>query len=91
MYKPSPNYPEKPDLEAANNLLDEAGVTADGDGVRVKATLDLIPYGEEWRRAGEYIKQSVAEIGVDLDLRYEDVPTWIKRVYGDYDLSLIHI
>jgi len=88
LYKASANYPAKPDVDAANKLLDDAGIAADGDGVRVKATLDLIPYGEEWRRAGEYIKQAVSDIGIDLDLRYEDVPTWIKRVYGDYDYSM---
>jgi len=88
LYKASANYPSKPDVAAANKLLDDAGLEADGDGVRIKTTLDLIPYGEEWRRAGEYIKQAVAEIGVDLELRYEDVPTWIKRVYGDYDFAM---
>jgi len=88
LYKASANYPESPDLDAANKMLDDAGIAADGDGVRIKATLDLIPYGEEWRRAGEYIKQAVADIGIELDLRYEDVPTWIKRVYGDYDYAM---
>ena len=28
------------------------------------------------------------EIGISLELRYEDVPTWIKRVYGDYDFEM---
>ncbi len=88
LYKASANYPESPDVEAANKLLDDAGITADGDGVRIKTTLDLIPYGEEWRRAGEYIKQAVADIGIEVELRYEDVPTWIKRVYTDYDYSM---
>jgi peptide/nickel transport system substrate-binding protein len=88
LYKASANYPASPDVDAAKKLLDDAGITADADGVRIKATLDLIPYGEEWRRAGEYIKQAVADIGIELDLRYEDVPTWIKRVYGDYDYSM---
>ena len=88
LYKASANYPESPDVDAANKMLDDAGITADGDGVRIKTTLDLIPYGEEWRRAGEYIKQAVADIGIDVELRYEDVPTWIKRVYTDYDYSM---
>ena len=34
------------------------------------------------------IKQALGDIGIDLDLRYEDVPTWIKRVYGDYDFAM---
>ncbi len=88
LYKESPNYPGKPDIAAANKMLDDAGITANSDGVRLTATLDLIPYGEDWRRAGEYIKQAIGDIGIDLDLRYEDVPTWIKRVYGDYDFAM---
>lgn len=82
------NYPAAPDLEAANALLDEAGIKADGDGIRAKAVLDLIPYGEDWRRAGEYLKQALADIGIELELRYEDVPTWLKRIYADYDFDI---
>ncbi|MBY8974706.1 ABC transporter substrate-binding protein [Rhodobacteraceae bacterium NNCM2] len=83
-----PNYPATGDIEAAKAVLDAAGITPDADGVRVKATLDLIPYGEDWRRAGEYMKQALGEIGIALELRYEDVPTWLKRVYHDYDFQI---
>ena len=88
LYSATANYPAKPDVAAAVKLLDDAGYALDGDGVRATAVLDLIPYGEDWRRAGEYVKQALAEIGIKLDLRYEDVPTWIKRVYGDYDFKM---
>ncbi len=88
LYKATENYPAAPDVEAANALLDEAGLEADADGVRATATIDLIPYGEDWRRLGEYMKQAMADIGVKLELRYEDVPTWLKRVYADYDFEL---
>lgn len=88
LYEPIDSYPASPDVAAANSLLDEAGIAPDGDGVRASAVIDLIPYGEDWRRAGEYMKQALGEIGVDLELRYEDVPTWIKRVYGDYDFEI---
>lgn len=88
LYTPVESYPESPNVDAANALLDEAGLEADADGVRASAVIDLIPYGEDWRRAGEYLKQALADIGVELELRYEDVPTWIKRVYGDYDFSI---
>lgn len=88
LYAPQDNYTQAPDVDAATKLLDDAGLMPDGDGVRAKATLDLIPYGEEWRRAGEYLKQALGDIGIQLDLRYEDVPTWLKRVYTDYDFAL---
>ncbi|MFK8082345.1 MAG: ABC transporter substrate-binding protein [Granulosicoccus sp.] len=89
LYTPTTDfYPKSPDVPAAIALLDEAGIEANGDGVRASAVLDLIPYGEDWRRAGEYLKQALAEIGVELELRYEDVPTWLKRIYADYDFEL---
>ena len=54
----------------------------------MKAVLDIIPYGEDWRRAGEYLKQVMGDIGIQLELRYEDVPTWLKRVYHNYDFEM---
>jgi len=89
LHTPTPEfYPESPNVEAANALLDAAGMEADADGKRASVVIDLIPYGEDWRRAGEYLKQAMAEIGLELELRYEDVPTWLKRIYGDYDFAM---
>ena len=89
LYKdPMPNYAPTANVEAAKAMLDAAGITADANGIRAKAVLDLIPYGEDWRRAGEYMKQALAPIGVEVELRYEDVPTWIKRIYHNYDFSM---
>ena len=88
LYIPTANYPAKPEVAAAIALLDEAGLKPDADGVRATAVIDLIPYGEDWRRLGEYLKQALGEIGLKLELRYEDVPTWLKRVYADYDFSI---
>ncbi|MEM1276380.1 MAG: ABC transporter substrate-binding protein [Pseudomonadota bacterium] len=89
LYKdPMPNYVANADLEAANKLLDDAGIAKDADGIRAKAVLDLIPYGEDWRRAGEYMKQALAPIGIEVELRYEDVPTWLKRIYHNYDFAM---
>ncbi|MBS0124896.1 ABC transporter substrate-binding protein [Thetidibacter halocola] len=82
-----PNYPKNADVAGAIALLDAAGIMPDANGVRATATLDLIPYGEDWRRAGEYMKQALAEIGIAIELRYEDVPTWLKRIYADYDFD----
>jgi peptide/nickel transport system substrate-binding protein len=89
LYKASlPNYPAKADVAGAIAMLDAAGITPDANGIRATAVLDLIPYGEDWRRAGEYMKQAMSEIGISLELRYEDVPTWLKRIYADYDFEM---
>lgn len=78
-----PNYPASGNVEEAKKLLADAGYS-DGD---ISVTLDLIPYGEDWRRAGEYLKQALGDIGIEVELRYEDVPTWLKRIYADYEFD----
>ena len=83
-----PNYPANGDIAAANKILDDAGYAKDGNGVRMKGTFDLIPYGEDWRRGGEYLKQVLGDIGIQVELRYEDVPTWLKRIYHNYDFEM---
>lgn len=75
-------------LERANRLLDEAGLRRGPDGIRFRITHDILPYGEQWQRLGEYIKQALAQIGVDVTLRHEDVPTWLKRIFTHYDFDL---
>ncbi|MDT8343685.1 MAG: ABC transporter substrate-binding protein [Thermohalobaculum sp.] len=75
-------------LAKANAMLDEAGLPRGADGIRFRIVHDLTPYGEEWRRFGEYVKQTLAELGIEVELRYEDVATWLKRVYTDYDYEM---
>jgi peptide/nickel transport system substrate-binding protein len=75
-------------IAEANRILDEAGYARDENGVRFSMVHDMTPYGEEWRRFGEYVKQVLAEIGIEAELRYEDVATWLKRIYGDYDYAM---
>ena len=72
-------------IEIANRLLDEAGLRRGANGLRAEIVHDLTPYGEEWQRFGEYVQQTLQELGIKATLRYEDVPTWLKRIYTDYD------
>jgi peptide/nickel transport system substrate-binding protein len=75
-------------IETANKMLDEAGFKRGPGGIRFEIVHDVTPYGEEWQRFGEYVQQVLAELGIKASLRYEDVPTWLKRVYTDYDYQL---
>lgn len=75
-------------VEIANKLLDEAGYRRGADGTRFEIVHDITPYGEEWRRFGEYVQQQLGKLGVKVSLRYEDVPTWLRRVYTNYDFEL---
>ncbi len=82
------NYNVPDGVARANRLLDEAGFPRRADGTRFEIVHDITPYGEEWRRFGEYTQQALARIGIRASTRYEDVPTWLKRVYTDYDFDL---
>ena len=75
-------------IEKANKLLDEAGFPRKEGGMRFEIVHDITPYGPEWQRFGEVVQQQLAKIGIKATLRYEDVATWLKRVYTDYDFFL---
>lgn len=75
-------------VDLANKLLDEAGKKRGPDGTRFEIVHDMTPYGDEWRRLGEYVQQQLAKVGIKVTLRYEDVPTWLRRVYTNYDFQL---
>jgi peptide/nickel transport system substrate-binding protein len=75
-------------IAIANKLLDDAGLKRGADGVRFKITHDLIPYGEQWQRLGEYVKQALGQVGIDVTLRYEDVAGFLRRVYTNYDFDI---
>jgi peptide/nickel transport system substrate-binding protein len=77
--------------ERAKKLLDEMGFKPDKDGVRVRTTLLPIAasYGEQFVRSAEYIKQALADVGIDAKIQSVDAPTWIKRMAnGEFDLSI---
>jgi len=71
-------------LDKANKLLDEAGYPRKDNGIRFSATMDWIP-GEidNFQLMAEYLKQELANIGIDIKLRPPvDYATWIRRVAG---------
>jgi peptide/nickel transport system substrate-binding protein len=89
IYTPDVRDYNVPDGKAqAEKLLDEAGYPRKADGTRFEIIHDITPYGEEWQRFGEYTQQALAAIGVKSTLRYEDVPSWLKRIYTNYDFQL---
>jgi peptide/nickel transport system substrate-binding protein len=72
-------------LEKANRLLDEAGHKRGADGVRFKVTQDFIPYGEEYVRLAEYIREQLKKIGIEVTTRTSDTPGWFNRIWTQYD------
>ncbi|WP_043424526.1 ABC transporter substrate-binding protein [Cupriavidus taiwanensis] len=86
-FNPSvPKYPYDP--ARAEALLDAAGLKRGADGHRLKIQIDYLPYGDDYKRSAEYIKQALKRVGVDVTVRTQDTPTYTKRVYGDRDFDL---
>ncbi|UKJ77080.1 ABC transporter substrate-binding protein [Azospirillum brasilense] len=76
------------DPKKAEALLEEAGYKKGADGTRAKVRLLVMPYGETWTRLGEYVKQAMKRVGVDVTLETTDAAGWVNRVSNwDYDLS----
>jgi peptide/nickel transport system substrate-binding protein len=84
-----PRYTYNPDR--ANKLLDEAGLPRNASGARLNLTLDVLPFGDQYVRTAEYLRQALADIGIIVNIRAQDFPSFIKHVYADraFDLNLV--
>jgi len=69
----------------ANKLLDDAGYKRGAAGVRFKLVQNFLPYGEEWVRQAEYIKQELGKIGIQVETQSLDMGGWLKRIYTDWN------
>ncbi|RQS62611.1 ABC transporter substrate-binding protein [Burkholderia sp. Bp8963] len=78
--RPSP-YPYDP--RRAEALLDAAGYPRGANGKRFALTHDFLPYGDGFRRVADYVRSALARVGIDVTIRAQDFPTYIRRVYTD--------
>ena len=76
------------DLAKSESLLDDAGFKRGPDGKRFHITLDYSPSGDMYRDTAAYLKQSLAKLGIDAEIRAQDNPTYLRRVWGNYDFDL---
>lgn len=74
-------------IDKAKNLLDDAGLKPGANGIRFKITHDFIPFGSEYQRTGEFIKQQLNRVGIDVELRSQDLPSFLRRAYTEYDFD----
>ena len=85
----TPDVPPLPfDVAGANRLLDEAGAARGAGGVRFRMTMDWAPYGDAIQRTGEYVRQALRPLGIEVELRSSDLPGWLRRVYTDNDFDM---
>ena len=84
----NPNVPKyERDVARANGLLDQAGFAPAGGGMRMKVDF---PHAQSYSRIGEVMRQNLAEVGVNLELRTLEVNAANEAVYvrNEFDLGI---
>ena len=77
------------DPRAAAALLDAAGHRANAQGVRFTLKHLVLPYGEVWSRLAEYLRQSLRQVGIVLELESTDAGSWARRIGNwEYETSI---
>jgi peptide/nickel transport system substrate-binding protein len=68
-------------LAKATKLLDDAGLKPGANGVRLTLDVDAIPGNADFKTIQEYLKPSLAKVGIEVNIRQSpDFPTWARRV-----------
>lgn len=79
-------YPER-DVEKARQLIEEAGYTADENGMYFSVELEAwneVPYGD----IGTVVKDSLKEIGIDAKLNITEIAAWTDKVWVNHDYEM---
>lgn len=77
------------DPAAAERLLDEAGLPRRSGGIRFALTIDPLPFNSGFRNSAEYIRQNLRRVGIDVTVRTQDLPTYLRRIYTDYNFDML--
>ncbi len=87
------NIPQyKYDPKKAIALLDEMGLKPDANGKRVSLRLLGLPYGDTWNKVSEYVKNSLAKVGIDVVLESTDAGNWARRYANwDFDMTVTYL
>lgn len=88
-FYPSDNGPQYPyDKALAVKLLDEAGFKPGSDGTRFSVRLLPAPWGEDISLFATFIQQSLAEVGIKVEIVRNDGGGFLKQVYADHAFDL---
>lgn len=82
------NYklPER-NIEEAQKLLEQAGLTKDADGFYLHLTLDVFESGN-WKDLAAVIQQNVKEAGIDLKVNMMEMAAWQEKVQVNKDFEV---
>ena len=67
----------------AVELLEEAGYPRG----TLELTVDPLPFGEDQNLVANYMREAFRAIGVTLNVRAQDFPGFVKRIYTDRDFQ----
>ena len=76
------------DIAKAEQLLDAAGYPRGSDRTRFHMTYDASPAVEETRRLGDFLRASLARVGIAVEVRANDFGSYIKRIYTDREFDM---
>lgn len=87
------NVPKYPfDLAKAEAILEEAGYKRDKDGVRLRIANDYAANNATHLQVAQYLRSTLAKIGIDLQVRTQDFGQFVNRAYTrrDFDTIIYH-
>lgn len=84
--QPQEQYPF--DVKRAETLLDEAGYKRGAGGIRFKAVYDPLLWDDSYRRSADYVRQALRTVGIDLEVRAQDIGAFIRRIWTDGDFQM---
>ncbi|MFC5507724.1 MULTISPECIES: ABC transporter substrate-binding protein [Hyphomicrobiales] len=88
-FYPADNGPQYPfDKKRAAALLDEAGFKAGAGGTRFSLRLLPAPWGEDITLFATFIQQSLAEVGIKVEVVRTDGGGFLKQVYDEHAFDL---
>lgn len=79
------------DPALAEKLLDAAGHPRKDGGARFALFHDYLPYGDAYLRQANFVKSALARVGIDVTVRSQDLPAFLKRVYTDRQFDFTSI
>lgn len=54
--------------------MEEMGLKPNAEGIRAEIKLVPMPYGENWTRLGEYLREALRRVGVRVIIENTDAP-----------------
>ena len=82
-------FPER-DVKKARQLIEDAGYTADSNGMYFEATFDVFSI-EPFTDIAALVKDNLKEVGIDIKINIMEGAAWDEKVwYGrNYEISLL--